>query len=277
MLLPAPVNGWAPRDRTRCASRDCRCPGRHWRVRISCRFAEAITIAVGDADLVRVAQFVLVDAGHMAALDEVRHAANHVPGTHEALQVDRRIRVGDAGAGTRWRLAGGHGGPARDRAKSMAQSGGSKSCGSGLRRALREHGRLSVRDPSMVSQPLRRALTKLCCTVYRRSPMNARSVRRPAAERVSLERADPRCCAACGSWPWPVWHWSWSGRPRVVAARGWAGCRCGWWACRWWPGGRCCAPLPRLSWLRRARHTGGQADRRGGGAARRRRGATAAA
>jgi hypothetical protein len=89
------------------------------------RFAEAITVAVGDADLVLVAQFVFVDAGHMATFDEVRHAADHIPGAHEALQVDRRIRVGRAGV-----LARGDGGSlaamagaARDRASSTAQNG----------------------------------------------------------------------------------------------------------------------------------------------------------
>ena len=108
--------------------------------------------------------------------------------------------------------------------------------------------------------------------------MNARSVRRPAAERVSLERADPRLLrsvrqlalagvalvtvlpAARGSSAWLGWLPMWLvGMPLVA-----------WWALLRFP-------LPRLSWLRRARHTGGQADRRGGGAARRRRGATAAA
>lgn len=108
--------------------------------------------------------------------------------------------------------------------------------------------------------------------------MNARSVRRPAAERVSLERADPRLLrsvrqlalagvalvlvwpAARGSSAWLGWLPMWLvGMPLMA----------------WWTLLR--FPLPRLSWLRRARHTGGQADRRGGGAARRRRGATAAA
>ncbi|KAG0772603.1 hypothetical protein G6F22_015600 [Rhizopus arrhizus] len=46
----------------------------------------------------------------MPAFDEVRHAADHVPGAHEALQVDRRVQSGRVGGAGRWRLAGGHGG-----------------------------------------------------------------------------------------------------------------------------------------------------------------------
>jgi hypothetical protein len=227
------------------------------------RFAEAITVAVGDADLVLVAQFVLVDAGDMAAFDEVRHAADHIPGAHEALQVDRRIRAAARGVlargdgGSLAAMAGPPGtGPAARR-----RTGGSKSCGSGLS-GLAAHGRLCVRDPSMVSQPVRRGLPKLCCIVHRRSPMNARSVRRPATERV-IERADPRLLrsvqqvalaglalvlvwpAARGSSAWLGWLPMWLvGMPLVA-----------WWALLRFP-------LPRLSWLRLARRTGGQARRR---------------
>ncbi|KAG0929727.1 hypothetical protein G6F66_013857 [Rhizopus arrhizus] len=74
------------------------------------RFTEAVAVAVGDADLVRIAKLVFVDAGDMPAFDEVRHAADHVPGAHEALQVDRRVQSGRVGGAGRWRLAGGHGG-----------------------------------------------------------------------------------------------------------------------------------------------------------------------
>jgi hypothetical protein len=90
--------------------------------------------------------------------------------------------------------------------------------------------------------------------------MNARSVRRPATERV-IERADPRLLrsvrqvalaglalvlvwpAARGSSAWLGWLPMWLvGMPLVA-----------WWALRF--------PLPRLSWLRLARRTGGQARR----------------
>ncbi len=93
--------------------------------------------------------------------------------------------------------------------------------------------------------------------------MNARSVRRPAAERVSLERADPRLLrsvrqlALAGVALVLVW-------PAARGSSAWLG-----WLPMWLVG------MPLVAWW--ARHTGGQADRRGGGAARRRRGATAAA
>ncbi|HEL5040319.1 TPA: hypothetical protein UOA93_002104 [Stenotrophomonas maltophilia] len=108
--------------------------------------------------------------------------------------------------------------------------------------------------------------------------MNARSVRRSATERVILERADPRLLrsvqqlalagmalvlvwpAARGSSAWLGWLPMWLvGMPLVA-----------WWALLRFP-------LPRLSWLRLARRTGGQARRHSGGAARGRRGSTAAA
>lgn len=78
--------------------------------------------------------------------------------------------------------------------------------------------------------------------------MNARSVRRPATERVIIERADPRLLrsvqqvalaglalvlvwpAARGSNAWLGWLPMWLvGMPLVA----------------WWPGGRCCASLCR--------------------------------
>ncbi|MBH1434085.1 hypothetical protein I5U42_22575 [Stenotrophomonas maltophilia] len=108
--------------------------------------------------------------------------------------------------------------------------------------------------------------------------MNARSVRRPATERVSLERADPRLLrgvqqlalagvalvlvwpAARGSNAWLGWLPMWLvGMPLVS-----------WWALLRFP-------LPRLSWLRLARRSGGQAHRRSGGPVRRRRGTAATA
>ena len=109
--------------------------------------------------------------------------------------------------------------------------------------------------------------------------MNARSVRRPATERVIIERADPRLLrsvrqvalaglalvlvwpAARGSNAWLGWLPMWLvGMPRVA-----------WWALLRFP-------VPRLAWLRLARRTGGQARRRSRGAVRGgRRGSTAAA
>ncbi|HEL4235677.1 TPA: hypothetical protein ACKQCD_004257 [Stenotrophomonas maltophilia] len=108
--------------------------------------------------------------------------------------------------------------------------------------------------------------------------MNARSVLRPATERVILERADPRLLrsvqqlalaglalvlvwpAARGSSTWLGWLPMWLvGMPLVA-----------WWALLRFP-------LPRLSWLRLARRTGGQARRRSGGTPRGRRGSTATA
>ncbi|WP_414493319.1 hypothetical protein [Stenotrophomonas maltophilia] len=108
--------------------------------------------------------------------------------------------------------------------------------------------------------------------------MSARSVRRPATERVIIERADPRLLrsvrqvalaglalvlvwpAARGSNAWLGWLPMWLvGMPLVA-----------WWALLRFP-------VPRLSWLRLARRTGGQARRRTGGTSRRRRGATATA
>ncbi|MBN5021089.1 hypothetical protein JY437_08020 [Stenotrophomonas maltophilia] len=103
--------------------------------------------------------------------------------------------------------------------------------------------------------------------------MNICSVRRPAAERVSVERALPHLLrtvqqlalagvalvlvwpAARGSNAWLGWLPMWLvGMPLVA-----------WWALLRFP-------LPRLSWLRLARRTGGQARRRSGGAVRGRRG-----
>ncbi|KRG53436.1 hypothetical protein WAB97_017460 [Stenotrophomonas maltophilia] len=103
--------------------------------------------------------------------------------------------------------------------------------------------------------------------------MNIRSVRRPAAERVSVERAHPHLLrtvqqlalagvalvlvwpAARGSNAWLGWLPMWLvGMPLVA-----------WWALLRFP-------LPRLSWLRLAHRTGGQARRRSGGAVRGRRG-----
>ncbi|MDT3485144.1 hypothetical protein [Stenotrophomonas maltophilia] len=108
--------------------------------------------------------------------------------------------------------------------------------------------------------------------------MSARSVRRPATERVIIERADPHLLrsvrqvalaglalvlvwpAARGSNAWLGWLPMWLvGMPLVA-----------WWALLRFP-------VPRLSWLRLARRTGGQARRRTGGTSRRRRGATATA
>ncbi|WP_457805544.1 hypothetical protein [Stenotrophomonas maltophilia] len=109
--------------------------------------------------------------------------------------------------------------------------------------------------------------------------MNARSVRRPATERVIIERAHPRLLrsvrqvalaglalvlvwpAARGSNAWLGWLPMWLvGMPLVT-----------WWALLRFP-------APRLSWLRLARRTGGQARRRGRGAVRGgRRSSTAAA
>ncbi|HDS1533551.1 TPA: hypothetical protein QEK88_003450 [Stenotrophomonas maltophilia] len=108
--------------------------------------------------------------------------------------------------------------------------------------------------------------------------MNARSARRPATERVIIERADPRLLrsvrqvalaglalvlvwpAARGSSGWLGWLPMWLvGMPLVA-----------WWALLRFP-------VPRLSWLRLARRTGGQARRRTGGTPRRRRGAAATA
>ncbi|MDA5342311.1 hypothetical protein [Stenotrophomonas maltophilia] len=102
--------------------------------------------------------------------------------------------------------------------------------------------------------------------------MNVRSVRRPATERVIFERADPRLLrgvqqvalagvalvlvwpAARGSSAWLGWLPMWLvGMPLVA-----------WWALLRFP-------LPRLSWLRLARRTGGQARRRPAPAARGRR------
>ncbi|WP_414539333.1 hypothetical protein [Stenotrophomonas forensis] len=93
--------------------------------------------------------------------------------------------------------------------------------------------------------------------------MNARSVRRPATERVIFERVDPRLLrgvqqvalagvalvlvwpAARGSSAWLGWLPMWLvGMPLTA-----------WWALLRFP-------LPRLSWLRLARRTGGQARRR---------------
>lgn len=110
--------------------------------------------------------------------------------------------------------------------------------------------------------------------------MNARANRRPATERVIPGRPDPRLLrgvqqlalagvalvlvwpAARGSNAWLGWLPMWLvGMPLVS-----------WWALLRFP-------LPRLSWLRLARRTGGQARRRDGGMARRRRrrGSTATA
>ncbi|HDS1678161.1 TPA: hypothetical protein QEL58_003735 [Stenotrophomonas maltophilia] len=102
--------------------------------------------------------------------------------------------------------------------------------------------------------------------------MNVRTVRRPATERVIFERADPRLLrgvqqvalagvalvlvwpAARGSSAWLGWLPMWLvGMPLVA-----------WWALLRFP-------LPRLSWLRLARRTGGQARRRPASAARGRR------
>ncbi|ALA87962.1 hypothetical protein ACNPM2_05405 [Stenotrophomonas geniculata] len=108
--------------------------------------------------------------------------------------------------------------------------------------------------------------------------MNARSVRRPATERVIIERADPRLLrsvqqvalaglalvlvwpAARGSNAWLGWLPMWLvGMPLVA-----------WWALLRFP-------LPGLSWLRLARRTGGQARRRTGGTTRGRRSPAATA
>ncbi|HEL2981135.1 TPA: hypothetical protein UMB92_004033 [Stenotrophomonas maltophilia] len=108
--------------------------------------------------------------------------------------------------------------------------------------------------------------------------MNARAVRRPATERVIFGRADPRLLrsvrqvalaglalvlvwpVARGSNAWLGWLPMWLvGMPLVA-----------WWALLRFP-------VPRLSWLRLARRTGGQARRRTGGTPRRRRGTTATA
>ncbi|MEN5156156.1 hypothetical protein [Stenotrophomonas muris] len=107
--------------------------------------------------------------------------------------------------------------------------------------------------------------------------MNARSVRRPATERV-IERADPRLLrgvrqlalaglalilvwpAARGSSAWLGWLPMWLvGMPLAA-----------WWALLRFP-------LPHPSWRRRARRTGGQARRRPASAARGRRGPAATA
>lgn len=107
--------------------------------------------------------------------------------------------------------------------------------------------------------------------------MNARSVRRPATERV-MERADPRLLrgvrqlalaglalvlvwtAARGSSAWLGWLPMWLvGMPLAA-----------WWALLRFP-------LPRLSWLRLARRTGGQARRRPVPTTRRRRSPAATA
>ena len=108
--------------------------------------------------------------------------------------------------------------------------------------------------------------------------MNARSVRRPATERVILERADPRLLrsvqqlalagvalvlvwpAARGSSAWLGWLPMWLvGMPLAA-----------WWALLRFP-------LPHPSWRWRARRTGGQARRRPAPAARGRRGPAATA
>ncbi|GAB2316170.1 hypothetical protein [Stenotrophomonas geniculata] len=108
--------------------------------------------------------------------------------------------------------------------------------------------------------------------------MNARSVRRPATERVIIERADPRLLrsvqqvalaglalvlvwpAARGSSAWLGWLPMWLvGMPLVA-----------WWALLRFP-------LPGLSWLRLVRRTGGQARRRAGGTTRGRRSPAATA
>ncbi|PJL60095.1 hypothetical protein [Stenotrophomonas maltophilia] len=107
--------------------------------------------------------------------------------------------------------------------------------------------------------------------------MNARSVRRPATERV-IECADPRLLrgvrqlalaglalvlvwpAARGSSAWLGWLPMWLvGMPFAA-----------WWALLRFP-------LPHLSWRRRARRTGGQARRRLATAARSRRSPAATA
>ncbi|HCT24955.1 MAG TPA: hypothetical protein DIW85_01950 [Stenotrophomonas sp.] len=107
--------------------------------------------------------------------------------------------------------------------------------------------------------------------------MNARCVRRSATERV-IERADPRLLrsvrqlalaglalvlvwpAARGSSAWLGWLPMWLvGMPLVA-----------WWALLRFP-------LPRPSWLRLARRTGGQARRRPVPATRRRRSPAATA
>jgi hypothetical protein len=110
---------------------------------------------------------------------------------------------------------------------------------------------------------VRRGLPKLCCIVYRRRPMNARSVRRPATERV-ISAPTRACCAACGRWPWPA------GAGTGLAGRAWQQRWLGWlpmWLVgmplvAWWALLR--FPLPRPSWLRLARRTGGQARRPAG-------------
>ncbi|HFK2921013.1 hypothetical protein [Stenotrophomonas beteli] len=101
--------------------------------------------------------------------------------------------------------------------------------------------------------------------------MNARSVRRPATERV-IERADPRLLrgvrqlALAGLALVLVW-------PAARGSSGWVG-----WLPMWLVGMPLAAwwallrfPLPRLSWLRLVRRTGGPARRRPVPAARGRR------
>ncbi|MNN79505.1 hypothetical protein D3C81_1961580 [compost metagenome] len=65
------------------------------------RLGEAIAVAVGDGHFLVAAQAELIDAGDMATLDRVRHAADHIPGAHEPLQVDRRIGAVDRDRGRR--------------------------------------------------------------------------------------------------------------------------------------------------------------------------------
>src|SRR6185437_15986824 len=156
------------------------------------RFTETIAVAIGDGDLVVLAQLVLVDAGDVAALDEVRHAADHVPGPHEALQVDRPICRGFRGAvvGRRWRI-GSHcrtaQGQGQQHSAERADRGHAGAGSSGLARAWS----LCARHPSMVSQPVRSPAAKLTGIDHRRIRMRTRPRHRPPTERVS-ERADPR-------------------------------------------------------------------------------------
>ncbi|MNV91501.1 hypothetical protein D3C71_1860010 [compost metagenome] len=65
------------------------------------RLGEAIAVAVGDGHFLVATQAKFVDAGDVAALDRIRHAADHIPGAHETLQVDRRTGAVDGDRGRR--------------------------------------------------------------------------------------------------------------------------------------------------------------------------------